>query len=857
MKKKVLYGVFMACFAFTAVGTLQSCKDELSDFEHQTNYNFAQMEGVISGLRTDLENCKTNCSAKMEELRGLINANTSNIELTNQRIDALNNELRNYATIKDVDKKLSDLEKSLKDYSDAGDRALSQKIGEIDGELSELESNITSKLETLDGKIDALGNTLGGKIDQVAYDLGVLQGRVDANTTSITNIKTELETLKQTVEGINLDAILTRLSTLETNFTNLQTTVNNIGTQVAALQAQYNSLSGTVSSLAGQISTLTTQLNTLTSKFNDLTNRVQDMLTSILVQGVDSPIFGNFSLPIGIKSNIAFDWYGTFDNAVKFPSASRTTAYDAIGIEGLDADFARVGAPSETYPAGYVMNGNLGNLYVTINPIGHNLTEGKTFSLETSAGKKYPVNLNVEESDQELVFGYSRSAANGFYSAEVTADAENAEAIINAVGVTIDENLKTSAKNLFNDFSKHNAYDLLKAVYNQLDGMLPAYALRADWTTTPQTEGSAPATYSVLSGYDLAVATAKPLSYKFFYGEGSDRRIPTHGHIDNIINDLKEDLSIKLNTSFDINTEFKVQFDGFDLDMNTEVDVVKQGISITIPSIEVRGDNPATPGVQETDYLIGSTKETTVDVTVEQLDGLYSAIETGFENAIANLSASLNTQINQQIKDNLIANIEKQVSDMLKDIKKQVNDMLANLEVQINDQISNIIDELSGKAQPFFDKVNQMIDVYNKVAEKINSFLANPNHYLQVAVFYKGNGTVGILSNVKSDPTQFANGGGDAISLYLSSYSGEIVCPAYKKFVAVTNCWNASGVADNSQLRQINANGVNLNKILDGRTIKAALPASSLKSGYVYEILYQGLDYFGATSTQKFYITVK
>lgn len=831
----------MACFAFIAVGTLQSCKDELSDFEHQTNYNFAQMEGVISGLRTDLENCKTNCSAKLEELRGLIDANTANDELTNQRIDALNNELRNYATIKDVDKKLSDLEKSLKAYSDAGDLALSQKIGEIDGEISELESYITSQLTVLDGKIDALGSTLGDSIDQVAYDLGVLQGRVDANTTSITTIKSELDSLKQVVAGFDPTAILARLSALETS-------VNTINSQVAALQAQYNSLSGAINTITSKIATLTTELNTLTSKFNDLTNRVQDMLTSILVQAVDGPVFGNFSLPVGIKSNIAFDWYGTFDNAVKFPSHSRTTAYDATGIEGLDADFARVDAPSETYPAGYVMNGNLGNLYVTINPIGHNLTEGKTFSLETSAGKTYPVNLNVEESDQELVFGYSRSAANGFYSAEVTADAENAEAIINAVGVTIDENLKTSAKNLFNDFSKHNAYDLLKAVYNQLDGMLPAYALRADWTTAPKTPGSAPATYSVLSGYDLAVATAKPLSYKFFYGEGSDRRIPTHGHIDNIINDLKEHLNIKLNTSFDINTDFKVDFTGFDLNINTTVSVDRKSIEIIIPEITVY-DNAGKE--------IGKTEEQPVTISVDQLNGLYDAIEKGFSDAIMNLSQDLNDQINAQIKENLIKNIEAQVRKMLNDIKDQVNDMLKNLEVQINDQISNIIDEVSGKAQPFFDKVNQMIDVYNKVAEKINSFLANPNHYLQVAVFYKGNGTVGVLSNVKSDPTQFANGGGDAISLYLSSYSGEIVCPAYKKFVAVTNCWNASGVADNSQLRQINANGVNLNKVLDGRTIKAALPASSLKSGYVYEILYQGLDYFGATSTQKFYITVK
>lgn len=831
----------MACFAFIAVGTLQSCKDELSDFEHQTNYNFAQMEGVISGLRTDLENCKTNCSAKLEELRGLIDANTANDELTNQRIDALNNELRNYATIKDVDKKLSDLEKSLKAYSDAGDLALSQKIGEIDGEISELESNITSQLTVLDGKIDALGSTLGDSIDQVAYDLGVLQGRVDANTTSITTIKSELDSLKQVVAGFDPTAILARLSALETS-------VNTINSQVAALQAQYNFLSGAISTITSKIDTLTTELNTLTSKFNDLTNRVQDMLTSILVQAVDGPVFGNFSLPVGIKSNIAFDWYGTFDNAVKFPSPSRTTAYDATGIEGLEADFVRVDAPFETYPAGYVMNGNLGNLYVTINPIGHNLTEGKTFSLETSAGKKYPVNLNVEESDQELVFGYSRSAANGFYSTEVTADAENAEAIINAVGVTIDENLKTSAKNLFNDFSKHNAYDLLKAVYNQLDGMLPAYALRADWTA-PKTSGSALATtYSVLSGYDLAVATAKPLSYKFFYGEGSDRRIPTHGHIDNIINDLKEHLNIKLNTSFDINTDFKVDFTGFDLNINTTVSVDRKSIEIIIPEITVY-DNAG--------YKIGKTEEQPVTISVDQLKGLYDAIEKGFNVAIENLSKDLNDQINAQIKENLIKNIEAQVSDMLMDIKDQVNDMLKNLEVQINDQISNIIDEVSGKAQPFFDKVNQMIDVYNKVAEKINSFLANPNHYLQVAVFYKGNGTVGVLSNVKSDPTQFANGGGDAISLYLSSYSGEIVCPAYKKFVAVTNCWNASGVADYSQLRQINANGVNLNKVLDGRTIKVALPASSLKSGYVYEILYQGLDYFGATSTQKFYITVK
>ncbi|MDE6291387.1 MAG: hypothetical protein K2M16_07630 [Muribaculaceae bacterium] len=200
--------------------------------------------------------------------------------------------------------------------------------------------------------------------------------------------------------------------------------------------------------------------------------------------------------------------------------------------------------------------------------------------------------------------------------------------------------------------------------------------------------------------------------------------------------------------------------------------------------------------------------------------------------------------------------ITNQLQTQLGRIFGQVNEMVDNLQGQID----SMIDDVINKANPWFNRLNRVVDLYNKFAEKVNNVLENPNHYLQVAMFYNQRGAgVGMLSNSLPSPTPFVGGKG-YVGLYASSYTAELLAPAYKKYVAVTNVYNKSDLqpaTNAAELRNtVNNAAENFNKVVDGNVIRYFIPADKLDSNYIYEIAYQGLDYHGVTSTQKFYITV-
>lgn len=858
------------------MGTLQSCKDELADFkDHQYVYDQYKIGDLINGLRADLGTAQDACDRKIADLQRQITSNDGDIANLKDSIVKLEGLIYDRVTYDVLNREINKLDSASKAYTDreinkldsASKAYTDTAFKKLNTELQSVKTLYDRLFKETNTRIDSVGNVVNGvkaDLDQLAEKVSNLNTDVEKLKTDYVLMNLRLEVMETAVSEIKteLGKINQTLANHEEIMGGLQDQITTLGTQIDAVRDDLDLVKGDVSKNAADIAALDKRLTALENGFDVMTNRFNSLLTSIIIQGAESPVFGTFNLPIGVRSNMVFDWYGNFAQDVTFPSNEAKYTYDALNsaLTSEDIAFLRgIGMTPETIKAGFVANETLGTVYMTLNPIGHNLIPGKTFKLETSAGRDSKLEVKPTVCDKEITFGYTR-ANNGFYSADLKLSDDQAKRVdqVNNIRINIDQELKSAAKDVLKDRTKRNALNLLKAIYHQIDGFVPAYALRADWSV--DSLGTVK-NYAVISGYDLAVATAKPLSYKFLYGEGTSHRLPTYGHIDNIINDLKEDLKFTLDTEFDIDTDFKVEFEGFDLKINTTVSVERKELVITIPSIKVYGDDPMTPDVVEKDHLIGESQETTTIVTANQLKGLYDAIEKGFNDAIKNLSADLNTQINQQIKDKLITNIETQVSDMLKDIKNQVNDMLSNLEGQINDQMAEIIDKFADKGQPFFDRVNQAIDLYNKVANKINNFLANPNHYLQPVALYKNNGGVGIVSNVKNDPTIFKYAGGDALSLYLTSYTAETVAPAYKKFAAVVNVYDANGnsvrEAEKENLRKTNAGSNLLNRVVTGRTIRCGIPAANLKAGYTYEIVYQAVDYSGVTSTQKFYIKVE
>ncbi|MDE7444022.1 MAG: hypothetical protein K2M65_07680, partial [Muribaculaceae bacterium] len=153
-----------------------------------------------------------------------------------------------------------------------------------------------------------------------------------------------------------------------------------------------------------------------------------------------------------------------------------------------------------------------------------------------------------------------------------------------------------------------------------------------------------------------------------------------------------------------------------------------------------------------------------------------------------------------------------------------------------------------------------LINKYNSAANLINEYLNNANNYLQVTMLVQGaDGMFHNISNSAKMPSPFVVNGGNGITLYLTTYTGEIAAPCLKKFVGVTNVFKGeasaqAGDADClNELKSANATEF-MNTALPGYQRRVAFEG---KPGYVYELVYQGLDYHGYTSTRKFYVEVK
>lgn len=919
MKKKVLYGVVMAFLAGAGMSSLQSCKDDLADVQHQLKYDIDQLrqnlQSQIDALNAALKGCQASCGQNIEDLKAQIKSLQDQIDAlkksgaTDAEVKALENkldeavknlnaEIANKVTYEELTQKLKDLQTALdaanKAYADqaattAAEKAkaealaqLALEIGKVNEAIGNINTNITnldnkyaaalaeleqklkdataalngsisdldSKINALDVKIDNLGSgieSLKGNVAVLAYQMGTVQESVKLHDAQIKAILAELNRLDG--QDAAIAEVKSQLATLAGKYAALQEQMDAI---VPLIEEYFMELQGEIGSVWNQVARISNELDELSSQFNALVGRVDSLITGILLQSTYSPVFGDFSLPIGVKSNVLFNWYGRNNGeAFQFPSVGTEYAYDGQAVLTPE-DIA--GVQGVTINNGYLGDEvALGKLYLTVNPIGHNFDNTK-FSLETSAGRALSYGLRVSPSDKELNFGWTRSVANGFYEADVVMPTTSTA--IDETRIEIEESLKAAAKDMLKDPSRRGAFQLLKGVYDQVNGKFPAYAVRYDWSVDGQP-------YSVLSQYDLAVATAKPLSYAFLYGEGTSKKIPTIGNLQNILTDLidKDKFKFELNTDFKID-KFQINFSDLvfnfgDLSMDMDMDNVEITVPVTIPSVDI---------FDEAGNKIGYTAESVVDVTITgtDLSPMVEAIKDGFKNAIEQMADQLNGQINDQIREKLIAGIQDQVNKMLDDIQDQINAMLKDLSDQINGQISDMIDDIVGSLQDktgaLFDRVNKIIDIYNKVANKINDFLADPNHYLQVAMFYRTSKSgVAVLSNVKADPTIFTGGNGDAIGLYASSYSAEILVPAYKKYIAVTNVYNPDGTvnaAAKADLPAINkASG--LGQVLPGGAVRVGVKAAGLKKGLTYEIVYQGVDYSGKTSTQKFYIKVK
>ena len=378
--------------------------------------------------------------------------------------------------------------------------------------------------------------------------------------------------------------------------------------------------------------------------------------------------------------------------------------------------------------------------------------------------------------DNTPVTTISTRASNGLGGYVAAAELDDAA----AAKVDIDkEGLKDVAKNVLGKLRGQEALDITKAVrtiYNQFNNIIPQY-----YAIKCQVKDGETKTKTYVSDYNIAAVTVKPLAYTTNIGVvGEKVNIPSIPAFEDLLGIEIKDIKINPVTAQIDDFKFKV----IDIHDNLYIDETNKTVYL--------------PAVDGTYYQLVAIPFTSYKDVTEP-----GSVLTTYEFTIA------------------------------QDANKIINDLnaqLSSVEGQVNTTLGSVKDALN-KAGKYYNKVAPKL---NKVISKVNYVLDNANQLLQPIMLGVADGEAFRLSEVEAAPTVVKANGENAIVLAPTSYTLELLAPAYKKSIKV--------------------NGTELNTAeLDGNTKTVV---ASLKSGK-NEIVYEAVDFYGEKVSKKYYIEVR
>lgn len=538
---------------------------------------------------------------------------------------------------------------------------------------------------------------------------------------------------------VDLNDAQKRLAELEKQYPAMAGDIQKILAYLGATDA--SQLNGTVSDLIKQLIDKNVNPNKIYTLISSILQQIDSQVTDITLNQAYNPIFGTLNLPIGLNTTILANYYGETMANVSFPFA---TANAEVGdVEGVEENaealaalgFQRVSVVAGTpYMDEASADNNLGQLYVTVNPIGLDL-DNFTFTLVNSQDEAAPIVLTPAITDEVLTHGYTRSltSKNGFYRVNAQADVNSLEQL----GVRIEPGLAAAFKDFIQNPGKQDLADLGMIIFKQLDGFLPAYGIKATWQTPGATSADATPngtftpsaiTNSAVSKYEIAATAFQPLGYEFLQDVTISKRLPTYGPVSDAVNNLLADLK----------NQAKIDFSSSSLNIGAT------SIQITLGGLMVDGQ------------------------AVVDANGKTPVITLGYDPASGKVSD----------KGNLTA-----LNPLVGQIVEQVNAMLQSMQGDINGQLAQIVQNIQNRLNGKLGAADKLLGKYNALAQKVNNFLAAPNDYIQVSLALKGfDGNLHRVATDANDPTTVSGTGTG--ELFLTSPTAELIAPAYKKAVA-------------------------------------------------------------------------
>ena len=781
--------------------------------------------------------------------------------------------------------------------------ALLQTLSQSIPDISQLESDVADLMERPTWTQTQIENLITNKlsnyytkseIDQMLTELRNGYYTKDAIDGMISNLNGLITTAQQLAQSAS-DLATTNsglITGLTTRVGDLEDALSRIEQDITDLDTRLTDLEDDVEELSDQIDELDQKINKLVQDLEKLQNDLQKMITGIIVQGTQNPVIGYLNTPLDVRSTLLGVYYGEAASDWQFPSKNSAHYARNVEFEMLESNYTRIKEilgestfGQESGGAGETLvtlgedgteEGNAGTLYLTVNPANVDFV-GAALKLHDSQDNELDILSPLQKSDRLLTMSYTRSADNGFYEAAATISADQVENLKFEVDM---ENLQEDVKGMFKDFSDvYSICDFGANIINSLKTQLPAYAVMASWQDessakeATDTEDAKEGTiHKLYSQYNIGAMAVKPLSFSFLQDVKLIDKAPFIEDLEDLVGDIVNEINISISSDLPDFSEYggKIEFTDFTLP-NIDDDKFKVKVKITLDDIEEQilkdyfgRDLHLDAGRNGKFYIVFNKEENEYVLEVEQTynDGSkrYSTFRYNKEtgqftqdgNEIANAILPLDFEFEIDKKDDAHAVLEQILESVNAKVgangtlSQQVTDLLNEVA-----EIGDLNERISVSISNSKDNIKSVLDRYvTRLNSKLTNCINTSTSIMHIALMANSGNRVGILSQTKAIPT-VAPG---ELDLYPTTYNLELLAPAYKKFVAVSDVYNLDGTPADLSVAKAKAQaangGENMNKVING----SVACKFNGEPGYIYEVLYTAVDYFGKVALKKYYV---
>lgn len=517
-------------------------------------------------------------------------------------------------------------------------------------------------------------------------------------------------------------------------------------------------------------------------------------LQNIAINATENPVLGYYNAAfLGSKLNLVSSFYGT--------AAAQNQDWDITKGEFLN-------------------NGDAGKIYITLNPNEIDpecITDLKLVDSQGNEAKGFKLG-DIQTTDRVLTYGFTKAAsANGFYEVPVLAtDPANDDFSLNK------GELKEAAKNVIAKLqnpkeSNLNLSQIATTLYRSVNNQLKAYTVKASYVLydpTQPVEKRFVVKSQVAPTYDMAAFAVKPLSF----------------------NTLKDNQKLK---------NLGLALDKYMLPTLSD----KLGKFMDALDFQIKNEN----GKQIKMYSMLSSKnircwEEGNDVIISNSNGeTYTLKNTKIAKDLS--SWNLNTDVYQYVPEwggyaytNLAVG-EFERLFIFETTDNTIDELIGSINDQIGTQLQPVKDAITNAAT----KWDNAITPVNSLLHKINAHISDVNQLLQPTMLYKSSKTNSwnTLSTLKGKLGTRMTGTGSTV-LVATSWTGELLAPAYKKSVYVKG--NPAGA------KVTLMDGTTPAKKFAGSTQKVLFKATAKGN---YTIVYEAVDYSGVSAKKEYHITVE